>query len=85
VPHASGVLVTICHMHMAAMQANPPWGRMDNDIPHFELQTNPPFGDFRKVWSVLTHVPQIEKDGYMTVPQEPGLGVTIQPDLIERT
>jgi L-alanine-DL-glutamate epimerase-like enolase superfamily enzyme len=84
VPHASGILVTICHMHLAASHPQPMHGNLD-ESPHFELDHNPPVMDFRKMWSVLTNAPQLESDGYMKVPTEPGLGVTIRPDLIERT
>jgi L-alanine-DL-glutamate epimerase-like enolase superfamily enzyme len=84
VPHASGILVTICHMHLAASHPQPTYGYLD-EAPHFELDHNPPIMDFRKMWSVLTNAPQLEKDGYMKVPTDPGLGVTIRPDLIERS
>lgn len=82
VPHAYGVLQVFCHMHLAASQPQPiegdhRWG------PHFELVHSPPLFDHRQLWSVFTNPPRLEADGFMAVPSDPGLGVTIDPDLIE--
>ena len=45
----------------------------------------PPIGDIFTGWSIFENAPALGKDGYITLPQGPGLGVTVRPDLIERT
>lgn len=84
VPHALNLYSVVCHIHLAASQ--PQFAPGDqNRAPHMEIQHNPPVLDSRQVWSIFTNAPQLDKDGYLPVPTEPGLGVTIQPDLIQRT
>jgi L-alanine-DL-glutamate epimerase-like enolase superfamily enzyme len=53
--------------------------------PHLEIDHNPPMQDFRKLWSVFENAPDLDSDGYMKVPTEPGLGLTIKPELIDRS
>jgi D-galactarolactone cycloisomerase len=69
-------LVNICGMHLAASMPN---------VPILEFIHEPPIGDLFAGWSVFETAPVLEKDGYMKVPQGPGLGVTIRRDLIERS
>ena len=45
----------------------------------------PPIGDIFNGWSIFQNAPSLGKDGYITMPQGPGLGVTLRRDLIERT
>jgi D-galactarolactone cycloisomerase len=85
VPHASGLMTTMCHMHLAAIHPQPIQGRLDKEGPHFELDHSPPIMDLKKQWTVFTNAPQLESDGLMTVPTDPGLGVTIRPELIDRS
>jgi L-alanine-DL-glutamate epimerase-like enolase superfamily enzyme len=42
-------------------------------------------GDIFNGWSIFENAPSLGKDGYITMPQGPGLGVTLRRDLIERT
>jgi len=44
-----------------------------------------PIGDIFNGWSIFENAPALGKDGYITMPQGPGLGVTLRRDLIERT
>jgi len=85
VPHASGLLGTICHMHLVATAPQPVWGDLAKEGPHFELDHNPPVTDFKQIWSIFTNAPKLEADGFMAVPTEPGLGVTIPAELIDRS
>lgn len=84
VPHASGMLGVATHIHLAASQPQPAYGTMDRR-PHIEIQENPPYQNFKEIWSIFTNPPLLDKDGYIPVPTDPGLGLTIQPDLIIRT
>ena len=41
------------------------------------------FGHIAQIWSVYENAPRIDKDGYMQLPDAPGLGVSIRPDLLQ--
>ena len=69
-------LVNICGMHLAASMSN---------CPILEFIHEPPIGDLFEGWQVFESAPKLDKDGYLPLPQGPGLGVTIRKDLIERT
>jgi L-alanine-DL-glutamate epimerase-like enolase superfamily enzyme len=69
-------LVNICGMHLAASMPN---------CPILEFIHEPPIGDLFEGWQVFENAPVLDKEGYLPVPQGPGLGVTIRKDLIERT
>jgi L-alanine-DL-glutamate epimerase-like enolase superfamily enzyme len=43
----------------------------------------PPALDIGQIWSVYENAPRIDKDGYMQLPDAPGLGVSIRPDLLQ--
>jgi D-galactarolactone cycloisomerase len=51
------------------------------NAPMQEIIHEPPAGDSNALWSIFTD-PPVLKDGYYTVPDGPGLGLTIRPDLI---
>ena len=84
VPHAGNIISVACHLHLTASQPQVPYGNMDI-APHLEIDHNPPMQDFRKLWSVFENAPDLDSDGYMKVPTEPGLGLTIKPELIDRS
>ena len=69
-------LASICAVHLVASIPN---------APIVEFIHEPPIGDIFAGWSVFENAPVLDKDGYMQVPQGPGLGVTFRPDLIERS
>ena len=69
-------LVSICGMHLAASMPN---------VPILEFIHEPPIGDLFAGWSVFETAPVLDADGYMKVPEGPGLGVTFRPDLIDRS
>jgi len=66
----------ICAAHITASVPN---------APIVEFIHEPPTANIFEGWSVFEGAPVLEKDGYMKLPQGPGLGVTIRKDLIERT
>ena len=45
----------------------------------------PPTADIFEGWSVFQGAPTLDKDGYMVLPEGPGLGLTLRPDMIEKT
>ena len=70
--HGGGNIGVIAHLHLVAS-----WPH----APFMELLNDPPIGDYRNGFSIMGNHPVVE-DGYMAVPQGPGLGVEIDPDLI---
>jgi L-alanine-DL-glutamate epimerase-like enolase superfamily enzyme len=47
-----------------------------------ELLHDPPIGDYRHKFSIFANPPEVS-DGTMSVPKGSGLGVEINPDMIE--
>ena len=74
VPHNGYVkLGLIAHMHMVAS-----WPHS----PYIELVNDPPIGAYQNFLSILVDHPVVDEEGFMALPQLPGLGVEINPDLI---
>lgn len=75
VPHHGGRnLGTIAHLHLVAS-----W----RHSPYLEVLHDPPFGEYQNGFSILTNPPVIDNEGFVAVPQGPGLGVEIDRGLIE--
>ena len=75
-PHHGGRgLGTVAHLHLIAS-----WPH----APYIEIIHEPPIGDYHHGFSILQEPPLVDSEGFMAVPQGPGLGVEINPDLIER-
>ena len=51
--------------------------------PTWELIHEPPVIDIEQMWTIYENAPHLDKDGYMQLPDAPGLGVTIRPDLLQ--
>ena len=78
-PHGASFerrLANLCAVHLVASTPN---------APIVEFIHEPPIGDIFEGWSVFENAPTLDADGYMQVPQGPGLGVTLRPDLIDRS
>jgi L-alanine-DL-glutamate epimerase-like enolase superfamily enzyme len=74
VPHHGGRNIgTIAHLHLVASWAH---------SPYLELLHDPPIGDYSCGFSILKEPPVVDQEGFMAVPQGPGLGIEINPDLI---
>jgi L-alanine-DL-glutamate epimerase-like enolase superfamily enzyme len=71
--HGGGDLGTIAHLHLVAS-----WSH----APYLELLHDPPIGDYRHRFSIMRDPPLVDKEGFISPPQRPGLGVEINPDLI---
>jgi len=75
VPHNGGSnLGIIAHMHLVAS-----W----RHSPFLEILHDPPIGHYKHGFSVLQDYPTVDSDGFMAMPQGPGLGVEIDRDLID--
>jgi L-alanine-DL-glutamate epimerase-like enolase superfamily enzyme len=76
-PHcALGDLGTIAALHLVA------------SFPHsdlLEIIHDPPICSYQDRFSIFVNPPAVDKQGQMAVPQGPGLGVQINPDLIVKT
>jgi L-alanine-DL-glutamate epimerase-like enolase superfamily enzyme len=76
VPHHGGRgLGTIAHLHLVASWAN---------APYLELLHEPPIADYRYGFSILQEPPVLDSEGYITMPQGPGLGFELNYDLVEQ-
>lgn len=71
--HGGGNLGTIAHLHLIAS-----W----RHAPFIELLHDPPIGDYRHGFAILREPPLVDKEGYLHLPEGPGLGVDINPDLV---
>lgn len=73
-PHHGGRgLGTVAHLHLAAA-----WPH----CPYLELLHDPPIGDYQSGFAMLNQPPVVDQEGFVTVPQGPGLGVEINPDFL---
>jgi D-galactarolactone cycloisomerase len=71
--HGGGGIGTIAHLHLVAS-----WPHAQ----YLELLHEPPIGSYRHRFAILRDPPTVDGTGYMRLPQGPGLGVEIDPDLI---
>ena len=71
IPHVGNQLGNICSMHLVAAWPN---------APIFEIFNDPPASEM-KFSNAIYENPPVFKDGYLTMPDGPGLGVTIRKDL----
>jgi L-alanine-DL-glutamate epimerase-like enolase superfamily enzyme len=72
--HGGGGIGTIAHLHLVAS-----WPH----APYLELLHEPPIGSYRHRLAIFQNPPAVDVTGHMSLPQGPGLGVEIDPDLIE--
>jgi L-alanine-DL-glutamate epimerase-like enolase superfamily enzyme len=74
VPHVGdGGLATICNLHLVASWPN---------SPYLEIYHDPPVREYSHGFAIFENPPVLDKAGYFNLPQEPGLGVSINRDLI---
>jgi L-alanine-DL-glutamate epimerase-like enolase superfamily enzyme len=67
--------IAVAHLHLVAAWAH---------APYLEVLHDPPVGDYRHAFAIFQNPPLVDKDGTIALPQAPGLGVEIDPGLIER-
>ena len=75
VPHNGNYRIgVIAHLHMIASWPN---------APYIEILHDPPIGEYTHHFAIFKNPPLIDKNGYLPVPQGPGLGLEMNPDLID--
>ncbi len=70
--HGGGNLGTIAQLHCIASWPHAPW---------IEMLHDPPVAAYTNGFSILENPPLVDKEGYLNLPEGPGLGVTIRKDL----
>ena len=74
VPHVGdGSVATICNLHLVASWPNAPYIEIFHDLP-MDLYSNG--------FAIFEEPPVLDKNGYFPLPEKPGLGVSINKDLI---
>ena len=71
--HGGGNLGTIAQLHAIASWPHAPW---------IEILHDPPIAAYTNGFSIMQDAPRVDKEGYLNLPQAPGLGVTIDKSLI---
>jgi len=84
VAHAGFGPGVICAGHVNASLENAVcFGPTRGTGPTWELIHEPPVIDIEQMWGIYEDAPRLDKDGYMQLPDKPGLGVTIRSDLLQ--
>jgi D-galactarolactone cycloisomerase len=71
--HGGGNLGTIAQLHAIASWPNAPWIEILHDLP---------VAPYTNGFSIMQNPPLVDKEGYLNLPQGPGLGVEIDKNLI---
>jgi D-galactarolactone cycloisomerase len=66
--HGGGNLGTIAQLHCIASWPNGPW---------IEILHDPPIAAYTHGFAVMENAPLVDKEGYLNLPQAPGLGVAM--------
>ncbi len=75
IPHNGSMRIgNVAHLHLVASWPN---------APYLEVLHDPPIGDYRHNWAIFKN-PPVVVNSQIQMPQGPGLGVEIDPDLIEK-
>lgn len=70
--HGGGNIGVIAHLHLVASWPN---------APYLELLHDPPIADYRHRFAMMINAPEV-RDGWLGVPQGPGLGVEIDRSMV---
>ena len=74
IPHVGDSrLGTICDLHLVASWPN---------APYLEIFNDRPIGNYEYPFAIFENPPVIDKEGYFSVPQGPGLGMTIKKEFL---
>jgi len=71
--HGGGNLGTIAQLHCIASWPHAPW---------IEILHDPPIAAYTHGFAMMEGAPQVDKDGYMNLPQGPGWGVAINKAML---
>ena len=72
--HGGGQLGTIAQLHLIGTWPHCPWIEIMNDAP---------ISPYTNGFAIFENPPLVDSEGFMPMPTEPGLGVTLRRDLIE--
>ncbi len=72
--HGGGRLGTIAQLHLIGTWPHCPW---------LELLHDPPISPYTNAFAIMENAPMVDAEGFVNMPQEPGLGVTLNRDMIE--
>ena len=72
-PSPLSTATAVAALHLVASWLHAHW---------LEIQHDPPIDDYRNRFAIFTNAPAVDRNGEIAVPQGPGLGVEINPDLI---
>lgn len=68
--HGGGDIGTVAHLHLIAS-----WPH----APYYELLHDPPVADYRHRFSIMKNPPQVNREGFVPLPDGPGLGIELDP------
>jgi D-galactarolactone cycloisomerase len=71
--HGGGNLGTIAQLHAIASWPHAPW---------IEILHDPPIAAYTNGFAIFENAPLVDQQGYLNLPQGPGLGVKINEELI---
>jgi L-alanine-DL-glutamate epimerase-like enolase superfamily enzyme len=71
--HGGGNLGTIAQLHCIASWPNGPW---------IEILHDPPIAAYTHGFAMMENAPLVDKEGYLNLPQTPGLGVAINKEML---
>lgn len=79
IPHVGDMrLGTVCDLHLIAS-----WP--EENSPYIEIFNDEPIGNYTYPFSIFEEPPTLTKEGFFELPQGPGLGMKIKPDLIVKS
>ena len=71
--HGGGQLGTIAQLHLIGTWPHCPW---------IEILHDPPIAAYTNGFAIFSNPPKVDSKGFLAMPQEPGLGVSLNRDLI---
>jgi D-galactarolactone cycloisomerase len=71
--HGGGNLGTIAQLHCIASWPNGPW---------IEILHDPPIAAYTHGFAMMENAPLVDREGYLNLPQAPGLGVAINKAML---
>lgn len=76
--HGMGGIGLYAHLHLCCSIPNSPYIEYIYDPPYRTIE------DYLGMGGIVANPPRIDKEGYITVPETPGIGVEINEDLIPK-
>lgn len=83
VAHAGFGPGVFCAGHLNASLRNGVFLGPNGNGQTWELIHEPPIIDILQQWEIYDNAPKLDKDGFMQLPDAPGLGVNVRPELLQ--